>query len=54
MTENGHERISHVVTEFFCVTIEGRGCKELYVAIGFFRVATKRCVGMWKLGRDRV
>ena len=43
-TINGHERKSHVATEFVCVTTEGRGSKELYVATGFFRVTTERCV----------
>ena len=43
-TENGQERKSHVVLEFFCVTTEGRGSKELYVATGLFLVPTERCV----------
>ena len=45
MTENGHERKSHLATEFFYVVIEGRGSKELYVATGRFRVAIERWVG---------
>ena len=44
MTENEHERKSHVVTEFFCVAIEGIGSKELYDATLFFRVVIERCV----------
>ena len=35
--------------DIFCVTIEGRGNKELYVATGFFRVTTERYVGCGNL-----
>ena len=38
MIENMLERKPHVVTEFFCVVIEDKGNKELYVE-------TERCVG---------
>ena len=50
--ENGHERKSYAATEFFYVAIEGRGSKELYVAIGFFSCRDREMCMLWKLGHN--
>ena len=44
MTENNYQDRILIVTKFFCVATKGRGCKELYVVTGLFRVVIERCV----------
>ena len=51
-TKNERERKPHVATEFFCVAIEDKGSKELYVATRLFTCHDREVCRLWKLGRD--